>query len=60
MPKLSPLIQEEGGYEYIFDHQDAESGEQEAHLESGVLYQPLGETSIEGSESEQLGHGGHT
>jgi hypothetical protein len=34
-------VQEEGGYEYISNHQDAESGKQEAHLETGVLYQPL-------------------
>jgi hypothetical protein len=32
------VYQEEGGYEYISDHQGSENGKQEAHLESGVLY----------------------
>jgi hypothetical protein len=37
---------EEGGYwEYASDHQGAENGKQEAHLETGVLYQPLGEAT---------------
>jgi hypothetical protein len=34
--------QEEGSYEYISNHEGSENGKQEAHLESGVLYQPLG------------------
>jgi hypothetical protein len=35
--------EEEGeyGWEYISKHQDSEGGKQEAHLEAGVLYQPL-------------------
>ena len=42
--------QGEGGYEYASDHQGAENGKQEAHLETGVLYQPLAETTS-GSEA---------
>jgi hypothetical protein len=33
--------EEEGGYEYASNHH-SESGTEEAHIESGVLYQPLG------------------
>jgi hypothetical protein len=33
--------QEEGGYEEASYHQGAENGEQEAHVESAVLYQPI-------------------
>jgi len=40
-------FEEEGGYEYVADHQGSESGKQEAHLESGVLYQPLQESGGE-------------
>ncbi len=45
--------EEEGGYwEYASDHQGAENGKQEAHLETGVLYQPLGETGAEEGQSK--------
>jgi RHS repeat-associated protein len=40
--------EEESGYEYASHHKGAESGKQEGHLESGVLYQPLGETASGG------------
>jgi RHS repeat-associated protein len=41
---------EEEGYEYAAYHHGAESGEEEHHIESGVLYQPLGgEASSEGA-----------
>ena len=33
--------QEEGGYEYASYHQGSERGEEEPHLETGVLYQSL-------------------
>ena len=33
--------EEESGYEYASYHQGAENGEQEAHVESAVLYQPI-------------------
>jgi hypothetical protein len=35
--------EEEGSYEYITTHQGSEMGQQEGHLEFGVLYQPLGQ-----------------
>lgn len=48
---LTPhMFQEEGGYEYAADHQGTENGKQESHLETGVLYQPLPETTS-GSEA---------
>jgi hypothetical protein len=38
-------IEEEGEYGYISDNHSAENGKQEEHhIESGVLYQSLGET----------------
>jgi RHS repeat-associated protein len=42
--------EEEGEYEYASNHQGGESGGEEHHIESGVLYQPLGgEAASEGS-----------
>jgi hypothetical protein len=41
--------QEEGGYEEAAYHPGAK-GQEEAHLESGVLYQPLPETAAGGGE----------
>ncbi len=52
--------EEEGGYEYVSDRQGGKEGHAEAHIEPAVLYKPLGETSIEGSEHEQPEHGGTT
>jgi RHS repeat-associated protein len=47
--------EEEGGYwEYVSDHQGSESGKTEPHLESGVLYQSLGETT-DGEAGRALG-----
>jgi hypothetical protein len=37
--------EEEGGYEYAAEHHDGEDGEEEAHTESAVFYQPLGEAA---------------
>lgn len=51
--------EEEGGYEYVSDHGGKE-GKAEARVEPAVLYQPLGETGIEGSKHEQPGQGGNT
>jgi RHS repeat-associated protein len=39
------------GYEYVSDPHSSEGGKQEAHLESGVLYQPLPETSANGDKA---------
>jgi hypothetical protein len=41
-------FQEEGSNEYAAYHQGNESGSQEAHIETGVLYQPLPEVSSSG------------
>jgi hypothetical protein len=47
--------QEEGEYEYASYHQHAESGNEEHHLESGVLYQPLGaEAASNGTTSSTV------
>jgi hypothetical protein len=35
-------LEEEGGYEYATYQHGGESGQEEHHIESGVLYQPLG------------------
>jgi hypothetical protein len=45
--------QEEG--EYVSNHQGGESGGEEHHIESGVLYQPLGgEAASEGSTAGSI------
>lgn len=44
--------QEEGGWEYVDYHQGGE-GKPEGHLESGVLYQPLGEGALGSGEVER-------
>ena len=52
----SPSFQEEGGYEYVSGDQGAENGKSEPRLESGVLYQPLGEApSDPGANDEGAG-----
>jgi RHS repeat-associated protein len=47
--------EEEGGYEYVSDGQSAESGNQQTHSESGVLYQPLGSAEAAGEKPPHLG-----
>ena len=42
---------EEGEYEYASYHRDSE-GKEEAHLESGVLYQPLAEAPLGGGDGK--------
>jgi hypothetical protein len=46
--------QEEGGYEYVSDHQGSKEGHAEAHIEPAVLYQPLAEAG-EGGGGESEG-----
>ncbi|HEY4812164.1 MAG TPA: hypothetical protein VIH71_14010, partial [Solirubrobacteraceae bacterium] len=38
-------VQDEGWYEYASDHHEANEGDEEAHIEPAVLYQPLGEAA---------------
>lgn len=50
--------EEEGGYEYVSDHQGSGGAKEEAHIEPAVLYQPLGEgplTGGDGGESSEAG-----
>jgi hypothetical protein len=51
--------EEEGEYEYVSDHGGKE-GRDEQHIEPAVLYQPLDEAGIEGSEHAPSEHGGRT
>jgi hypothetical protein len=49
--------QEEGEYEYAADHHNGENGQEQAHIESAVLYQPLISEADEGAgvEAEHCG-----
>jgi RHS repeat-associated protein len=52
--------EEEGGWEYVSDHQHGEAGAHEPHPEAAVLYQPLGEAAGgELAERGQPEHGGN-
>jgi len=51
-------VKEEGGWEYVSDHQHGEAGAHEPHPEAAALYQPLGEAaSGELAERGQTEHG---
>lgn len=55
---VSPVLrrrQEEDEYEYASYKHGAETGEPEAHLETGVLYQSLGEAAGESEAGSTLG-----
>jgi hypothetical protein len=58
LPRAEP--QEEGGWEYVSDHQHGEAGAHEPHPAAAVLYQPLGEAaSGELAERGQPEYGGN-
>jgi hypothetical protein len=53
--------EEEGGWEYVSDHQGSGNSAHEPRIEPAVLYQPLGEaTGGELAEHGQPEHGGST
>ena len=48
-------VKGEGGYEYASNHHGGSSGNEEAHVEPAVLYQPLSNESGEAPEAESGG-----